>query len=235
MHKVLNHPICQLGLIMCFSTFLSTANASELTPFEASYSIEWQGGISFSGNAIRKLSKHNDSWRLETSASSTFASLKESSEFTYSDQLTPINYRFKRKVLGRSRNAKLDFDWATQQVTNDVQGQPWKMPIHPGVLDKLNVQLQLRLDIADGKKDFNYTVADGGHLKQYKFMIDGEERLNTPFGEYQTVRIKRIREPGNERQTSIWFAPELDYLMVQIHQKEKKNKSYKLTLKQLKQ
>lgn len=209
----------------------SVAMAQDLKPFDARYSIDWQGKVNFSGDAIRKLSKQQDQWLLESNASSFFASLKESSRFNYGNQIQPINYSFKRKVLGRTRKADLDFDWQQNKVTNDVNDQPWKMDIHPGVLDKLNVQLQLRLDLADGKTEFNYPVADGGHLKTYSFAIDGKERLKTEHGEYDTIRVKRVRAADSQRKTLIWFAPQLDYLMVQIHQVEKDDKSYSLQLK----
>jgi hypothetical protein len=47
------------------------------------------------------------------------------------------------------------------------------------------------------------------------------------------VRIKRDRGEDTDRETWIWFAPELDYTIVRIVQKETDGKRYQLNLTHL--
>lgn len=207
-----------------------------VTPFTAQYSMDWNGGISLSGTTTRQLkSAENNHWTFQSSASAMFASIKESTVFTWqTDTLTPLHYSFKRSVLGKKRLVDVSFDWAKQQATNDVENKPWQMPIKSGVQDKLSYQLLLQHDVSKGKTEFEYDVADGGHIKHYAFRVDGKERIKAPIGEYDAIRVIRVREKDNPRQTYIWFAPELNYQIIKLEQIEKKDKSYTLLLKSLK-
>lgn len=215
-----------------------TANAEEeitLKPFSASYEINWKSGISLNGNTVRKLSKNeNGDWDFESKASAMFASVFESTQFKWqNNQIIPLKYHFKQSVLGKKRIADVSFDWEQLKVTNTVDDKPWKMPISEGVQDKLSYQLLLQQDLARGLEEFNYSVADGGKLKQYKFVVDGKEIVEAPIGSYEAIRIKRLRDAKKNRETFIWFAPELDYQIIKLHQIEKKDKSYTLLLKEL--
>lgn len=224
-----------LSVALSWSLAVSAAEEPTLKPFSASYEINWKSGISLSGNTVRKLSTNeNGDWNFESKASAMFASVFESTEFKWqNNQIIPLKYHFKQSVLGKKRVADVNFDWEQLKVTNTVENKPWKMPISEGVQDKLSYQLLLQQDLARGLEEFNYSVADGGKLKQYKFVFDGKEIIEAPIGSYETIRIKRLRDAKKNRETFIWFAPELDYQIIKLHQIEKKDKSYTLLLKEL--
>ncbi|MCV6588468.1 MAG: DUF3108 domain-containing protein [Marinobacterium sp.] len=231
---MLKFPPLSVAILALGYALSQPASAGEtLQPYTAHYALDWASGVSFSGDAVRTLQQDGKQWQLKTEASALFASLSESSRFTLNPAITPQQYRFQRKVFGKKRRAELNFDWQKNQVTNNVNDQPWQMAIYPGVLDKLSVQLQLRLDLKAGKTQFNYKVADGGKLKDYHFVVDGKETVATPAGTFDTVRVLRQRGNGSSRKTWIWFAPELDHMIVKIRQLEKENKEYRLVLKQL--
>jgi hypothetical protein len=219
----------------------SNTSIAQLSTFQAIYSSQWDLGISLSGKAERSLIKSSDgNYLLTTKASAMVASLTESSQFRLiDDQIQPHHYRYQRKILNKTRDVEVVFDWPNQKVKNTAQGSAWVMDIEPKTLDKQSVQLRLQLDLAAtaaaaiNGTSFTYQVADGGHVKTYSFMVDGEDLIETPLGDYTSVRIKRDRGADTERETWIWFAPELDYTIVQIVQKEADGKRYQLTLKQL--
>ncbi len=207
----------------------------QLKPFQASYEINWDGSISLSGKTVRELSQQPDnSWLFESKASALLASITESSAFNWrSNRPEPAKYIFKRSVLGKKRHVEVQFDWTEHKVTNKVESQPWSMNITEGVQDKISYQLLLQKELAEGKKQFTYSVADGGKLKQYRFAVDGTERIDAPIGSYDSIRVKRIRKEGSQRQTYIWFAPELDFQIIKLQQIEKQDKAYTLLLKKL--
>ena len=111
------------------------------------------------------------------------------------------------------------FDWVKKSVTNNVAKTTWKMDIAQRVQDKLSYQLQLQQDLLNGKESFDYQIADGGHLKDYKFAKVAEEVLDTPLGKVATVKIKRSRE-NDKRFTYAWLAPEWNYMLVRLQQEE---------------
>ncbi len=145
--------------------------------------------------------------------------ITERTTFTLNgNTIQPLNYLYDRSGGKRSRNARLNFDWTTKSVTNAINNEAWKMKIAAGTQDKLSYQLQLMLDLQAGLTTFEYPVADGGTLKQYRFTLLGEETLKTPMGEIETVQLKRERAADSKRKTTIWFARSLYYLPVKIKQ-----------------
>ncbi|MFI0459136.1 MAG: DUF3108 domain-containing protein, partial [Candidatus Thiodiazotropha endolucinida] len=84
--------------------------------------------------------------------------------------------------------------------------------------DRLSQQLLVRLHLAEGREDISYQVADGGKIKRYRFLVEGEEDIETPFGQINCLRVRRSKESRKPDYT-IWFAPALGYLPVQIERK----------------
>ncbi len=78
----------------------------------------------------------------------------------------------------------------------------------------------MQQDLLNGQKNFTYQIADGGRLKEYKFMTVGEEMLDTPLGKVNTIKVKRSRE-NDERVTYAWLAKDWNYLLVRLQQEEK--------------
>lgn len=158
--------------------------------------------------------------QLRFEADSWIGNIEEISQFQWEDGVVvPQKYFYKRRGLGRDRDAELTFNWDTNRVINDVQGKSWSMDIHENVQDKLSYQVQLQKDMIAGKKNLVYSIADGGEMKVYRFEIVAEERLNTPLGPVDTVKVKRSRD-DDDRATFAWLAPKWDYLLVRLEQRE---------------
>jgi len=229
--------LATLMLTLLGSTACVIADEFALKPYKAIYSNEMDVGISFTGEATRELKQLADgSWQLSIEASAMFASAREVSQFTVDGNLLkPMKYDYQRRVMGKRREASLTFDWENESVTTDIENQPWRMNISPGVQDKLSYQLQMRMDLAAGKEEIVYEVADGGKLQEYRFQVIGEETIETPLGHLKAIKVERDRGEGSNRETYIWFAPELDYMVIRIHQVETDGKNYLLFLKSLEQ
>jgi hypothetical protein len=96
------------------------------------------------------------------------------------------------------------------------------MPLIPATLDKLLYQIQMMLDLAAGKTELNYQVADGGLMKDYRFAVQADkESLKVPFGNFETIVVTRL---SDDRITTFWCAADLDYLPVKIAHGKKKEK-----------
>ena len=237
MKQILSNATSLAGLFLVL--LWSSSSTAQLRTFQAIYTSQWDLGISLSGKAERSLVKNSDgNYRLTTEASAMIASLAESSLFSLlDDQLQPIHYSYQRKVFNNKRNVEVAFDWPNKKVKNTAEGSSWVMDIVPHTLDKQSVQLRLQLDLAitpvvEGQV-YAYEVADGGLLKTYQFIADGEDLIETDLGTFKSVRIKRDRGEDTNRETWIWFAPELDYTIVRIVQKETDGKRYQLNLTHL--
>mgnify|MGYP005991143219 CR=1 FL=1 len=207
-----------------------------ISPFKAIYASEWDAGIALKGEVERSLSNTPDGqWLFRTYASAFIASIDEKSTLIFNDlKVVPQKYHYKKVVLGKKREAKLAFNWTSMSVKNDVNDKPWNMNIPASTQDKLSYQLQMRLDLKAGKKGpFHYKIADGGRLKEYDFKIIGAEKIQSPFGEFNTIKVEMDRGPKATRRTDIWYAPTLDYTIIKLKQIEGDGKVYALKLKSM--
>ncbi len=195
--------------------------------FKAIYKASFSG---FDIKAVSQLSTLESGQKeLRFEAKSWIAGIEEFSRFDWGQEgLIPARYEYHRTGLGRERHAILTFDWAENNVTNNVQSKPWSMSVPDGSLDKLSAQLQLRLDLINQKALNDYQIADGGKLKTYTFEVLGEEIIETRLGKLNTVKVLRRQKTNSKRSTTLWLARDWDYIMVRLHREEKDGKHYKI-------
>jgi hypothetical protein len=235
MYRRIKQILCCTLLLGSSISAQALSSSTELKPFRALYESKLDVGVELALDAVRELRQDaNGHWILTSTAEAVIAGIKESSRFTLNDlQVIPQQYQYHRKVFGKSRDAVLDFDWPNARVTNNVEDKPWHMDIPVGTLDKLSYQMQIRLDLPDGQKKLSYPVADGGSLKQYDFEVLGTESVETPAGTFKAIKVQRDRGDDAKRETYIWFAPELDYMIVKLYQIESDGKEAQLLLKKV--
>lgn len=219
------------------------ANAAEtksqetfLKPYSAVYSTIWKKGISLKVEGKQTLSKKaDDSWQFVFTADSMIASLNESSIFNVEDhQIIPAKYEYHTSALGKKRDAVLTFDWENKLVHNDVKDKPWNLTIPPKTLDKLSIQLQVRQDLKMGKNEFDYQIADGGYIKNWRFEREKMETIDTKLGRVSAIKIIRTDNLEKGKRTSFWFVPKFDYLLVKMEHKED-GESYRLDIESMSQ
>ena len=219
-------------LLLALSLLALPVQALELKPFSASYTADWKQ-VPVSGTAQRSLEKTDgDSWLLNFDASMLVASLNERSTFRVDgDTLLPQRYRFKRSGLGKGKDIEYNFNWDAKQVTGEDRGEPVKLPLDRGLLDKSTYQIALQEAVAAGKKSMSYQVVDGDEIETYDFRVLGEEQVSTKAGKVDAIKVERVRDPTqSKRQTILWFATDWDYLLVRLHQVEKDGKEYQIML-----
>lgn len=206
---------------LLFSQLTAASDKPKL--FDNEYKTKLYGFNIVVTNRLTQL--NNGNYQLLFRFDSMLGSITETSEVRWDSQknsVIPLHYVYKRRGLGKARDADLRFDWDKKIVSNNVQKSNWQMNIVEKVQDKLSYQLQLQQEFIAGKEQFSYSIADGGHLKEYKFEKIGEEVLDTPLGKVKTVKVKRSRD-NDERITYAWLAKDWNYLLVRLEQVEKGN------------
>ncbi len=154
------------------------------------------------------------------------------------DGFRPDVYRYTRSGGDDDRRAELRFDWEAMRVVNDVADRPWRMAITPDTIDRVISPLQLMHDLAahDGDGDGTggadtlvYRIADGGQLKTYELQVGETTRVTTPAGRFEALTIRRSA-PDSDRVTTLWVAPALRYLAVQVEQREAGDRNFRMVL-----
>ena len=232
LRSVTNLKILILILTILWPALSLAKPAPDPTLFKAAYVAKFQG-LQIEAKGVRELQRlENGAYRLTSSATSMLARVLETSEFSFAGgQLKPIRYEYTRRGMGKSKQAFIAFDYGSKTL----QHQDGTSEFIGGTLDKLSYQYQLTLDLANlasserSSNTFEYVVADGDKLKNYRFRVAGEEVLATPTGDILTVKIERVREHNSDRQTTFWLAKDYDYLLTKFKQ-QGNSKRFELSL-----
>lgn len=211
-----------LGCLLATGVGL-TAETPALPPsFVASYAVSARG---FPVGSMRRELKLLADQRFRFSSatqSSGLAALfrkervEELSEGQLSgDSLRPERYTYTRSGGKKPKLVRLEFDWSKHKVSNTVNDHTWSLAIGDEAVDRLVYQVLIMRDLARGAEQLEYTIADGGKLKQYRFRRTAEERLSLPAGDYDTIKLERQHSEG-DRSTIIWVAPALNFIPVRV-------------------
>lgn len=229
---------------LAFLMLSSMAYAQGLDDYSAEYQIEMNGLQA--GELTQQLETLTDGlhrFRSATKAKGVIAVfrrdvVKETSLWTQSQQqISPHQYLYQRSGGKKDKYLRMDFDWRTNSVHIDDKVHPWDLEIDNGTLEKHVYQVQLRLDLLQNPEQitFNYLIADGGRIKHYQIERLEQETISTPLGEIATVKFKRQRDRDSDkdRETTLWCAPELDYLPVKLEHIEKDGTKFTAVLSQI--
>lgn len=214
-------------LLMLLANMAPSVSCALPDRFSAEYLVQSQGStvgesrweLAADKNGLYVYEKHSKTAGLLSLFRNQ--TVTERSEWRYRNgEMQPHAYRYKRFGREKNRDVKISFDWEKRTVRTTVNGDPWQMTLPDGTLDKLIYSLAMMRDLAQGERNLEYTVADGGTLKTYQIEPVGEETIETALGRMHTVKVRRFRNK-NKRQTILWCAPAFSFLPVRMEHREK--------------
>lgn len=124
------------------------------------------------------------------------------------------------------------FDWKAGTITRRYKGDPRTEPVPPDTQDRLSCVLALAYVSTNGKP-IAFHVADGRGMSRHEYKPNGAERIGTPAGEFDTVKL--IRQNGSGDVAEFWLAASLSYLPVRILVLEKDGSRYENVLTRISQ
>jgi hypothetical protein len=148
--------------------------------------------------------------------------LELASEGTIDDAgIAPLKMTEKRR--SRSMTAT-HFDHEGKRIT--FSASTAAVPMATGAQDKATVPFQLaaigRGDVNQFGSDIDIQVGEDREATVYRFVLVGEEELETKMGRLVTWRLARPPRPGSyNARLDIWLAPGLDWYPVQIRNTER--------------
>jgi hypothetical protein len=134
------------------------------------------------------------------------------------DGLRPVEFTDER--TGRP-TARAHFDWSAMKLTMQYRDPPQTLPLPAHPQDRLSFLLAF-VFAPPGAQPVAFDVADGGSISHYVFEVAARERVATPAGEFDAVKLVRRKDgPEDRRSTEIWLAPDRWYVPVRIVATEK--------------
>ncbi|MDP2379377.1 MAG: DUF3108 domain-containing protein, partial [Pseudohongiella sp.] len=76
----------------------------------------------------------------------------------------------------------------------------------------------------------SYQILEARGLDIQDYKVIGEERISTPAGELDTVKLERIRDSDSGRSTVIWLSAQHQYILAKLLQIESGGSEMALTL-----
>ncbi|OUS32182.1 hypothetical protein A9Q98_01910 [Thalassotalea sp. 42_200_T64] len=223
--KLLSPVIIGLGLSYFSQAAVANEMVSHIDDFTAKYNIVHDGDIV--GKAVRTLKNLPDGsfdfnyktdieWLIFSDHRREITTNK-----IVNGQVIPLTYKSDREGTGKDKFYEWQFDADNKTAYNvKKNNKPMKGEWVDGLQSKLSYHLQSRINLINKKKDFNFkALSSSGKVSSYHYEYLGTEELLLPYGVLDTVKLKR-KKPGSKRVTYAWFAPELNYMMVKLHQIE---------------
>lgn len=194
-------------------------------PYQAIYTLHWHGlTVGTSTHTIHRVNA--DLLSAEAISKPLFSFLpfhaNEKSYFrAHEGQIQPLQYTYHIQEKQKKKQGEIRFSWQKNEVIKQDLNKPIAIEALPHhALDKITLYFQLRKDLIQGKKTFDYTVIEPHKTNAYTFKIIGEEMLTTKIGTVKTLKLEHL-STTKERLTTLWLAKDLDYLIVKLEQKKK--------------
>ena len=205
-----------LALLVPIATMAATL-AAPPNRVEVVYDVSRNGMVL--GEVTERLEHGDGKYQLiETTRGRGFlaslGSIRRSSRGTVAATgLRPLEFVDER--TGRE-TARASFDWDAKTLTMQFRGGPEVQPLPPNPQDRLSFLLSLAF-VPPGAQPVNMSVADGGSVSQYVFAVVGRERMKVPAGEFDTIKVARVKDgPDDRRTTEIWLAPAHGNILVRM-------------------
>jgi hypothetical protein len=84
----------------------------------------------------------------------------------------------------------------------------------PTPLRQDQLSLLWTLAFAPPRDTFTVNVADGKHATSYTYRVAGRERVTTPAGEFNALKLVKQKNDPKDKATEIWLAADRDFLPV---------------------
>jgi len=189
-------------------------------------------------SSLTRLDNDNYIYRSETNSiglAAIFYKLhvvEESQWYVHEKKLKPLNYSYDRIKKKKEKHKNNVFDWKNNQVHYVGDGTKSSFELQADMTDKLLYQINLMHDLKMGHIPTSYTVVDGAKIKTYQLNYLGDEIVDTPIGEFNTMKFSR-RRPGKKEIITLWCAKDLYYLPIKVESIDDDDATTIATIKQL--
>lgn len=224
----------QIVLIAFGVSMTVCASAQESAQQPTTYSAQYKARANhFNASASRSLTLLEDgSYALvndleATLLGQTIARLQQRSEFHYvADKIVTDLYIYELSGIS-SDDRRMAFDWQAGTVESSEDDEAWTLELQDQAFDPLSHQLELRQQLRlmsssqsepEITTEFEFAVVDGDEIEQLRYQFVGEEVLETPLGNLNSLKFERIRAPTSSRSTVIWLARDWEFLIARIEQ-----------------
>lgn len=204
--------------LLSFFFLLASAPAEALPPQRVEIAYELTRNGSALAEIVEQLEHGGGAYQLveRWRGKGVYAlrgNVKRTSRGTVSaDGLRPVEFTDER--TGR-KTTRARFDWSAEQLILDNKGQTQTVPLPANAQDRLSYVANFAFRPLGGQP-VTVHLTDGRGVSTHVYEPVGRERVKTPAGEFEALKLMRRKEHPDDRSTEMWLAVELDYLVVRV-------------------
>lgn len=214
--------------------FAPEANAQAIDSVEAVFTVHYNNKETAGENRLH-ISRDGDEYVIDFELDHWMLSSQQIARFKFDHcMVQPEHYTDKHKRPFKKEQAqKLVFDWEDKKayLSGDEQ-QDFDLEDPRGAYDPLSFFFEARCALMAGETAFSYPVISKGRNRVQDYEVIGTELVSTPLGDFEALIVERVRN-NPKRQTRLYVAPELDYLLVKIEHQESPMLRIIATLKEM--
>ena len=228
-----SHTFSSICIVLLLALQLNlTVQAAPPLPFIVTYKASYGN---FNAEAARKMTfeEQNNTYTLQAEIKlmllgNTLSSITETSIFLWHEELpVPIRYEYVQKGLG-GRKRSVEFDQEAHTAHYDNNESIGSLALNGMVLDDMSAYLYLRQQLREGATEIHFDAVDRDTIKPYHYRVMEKTILSTTLGNFETVKLARVRLDNPERVTEIWLAEDFDYVLLKLLQVEPDDSTIRL-------
>lgn len=205
----------------CFLLISLVALTARAAPLQGTFEIQFE--VSCEGTAVADITE-----RLELSGTSyqmtetskgrglyaLLGSAKRTSRGTIKDGiLQPLEFADER--TGRD-TARAWFDHKARTITMQYSGHKGTEEMPPNSQDRLSFLLQVTM-MPGRTRTMKLSIFDGKGQSRQEYDVEGRERVHTPAGDFDAVKVTRRTEPGQRDSAHMWVAADFGLPVKLVH------------------
>ena len=129
------------------------------------------------------------------------------------DGLHPLEFEDKR--TGRD-TVRAKFDWPAKVLTLQANdGASETRPLPPDIQDRLSFAYAFAFRVP-GPAPVGVSITDGKGISTSSYKVAGREKVSTPAGEFDALKLEREKKEPGDRSSEIWLSARHGYVPVRI-------------------
>lgn len=148
-------------------------------------------------------------------------------------QVQPLSYvATNKRPFKQETTQTLKFDWKLKKAEYRSEDEQKTFDLHEHLYDPISLFFEARCGLMEGQKEFTYPLIRNGEKTIHTYKVVGTEVVETGQGNVEALVVERERS-NEKRQTRLYVAPSLDYLLVKIEHRESRLATIVATLKHM--
>ena len=127
--------------------------------------------------------------------------------------IRPTFYERIRKTKKEDKSERVFYQWDQLSANSEYKDRKKTITLHDQVTDKFTLQLLMMANIEKIPSKMNLPIISKAKLRDYLIVNNGSEKINTAYGERDTVIVERIKDDSSYK---IWADVSAHGLPLQI-------------------